>query len=73
MPGAPQVEDGTADDKFYHCTICGKGFYDAPGVRRHQKAEHENITHSCVCGKVYKYRSGLTQHQKICHVPKPST
>ncbi|XP_046566384.1 transcriptional activator/repressor GIS1-like isoform X10 [Haliotis rubra] len=54
--------------KPFHCDMCDKTFSDAYGVRRHKKAEHENITHSCVCGRIYKYRSGFTQHLKSCSV-----
>ncbi|XP_048246689.1 zinc finger and BTB domain-containing protein 14-like isoform X12 [Haliotis rufescens] len=57
-------------EKVYNCGICGRSFCDARSVRRHKKAEHENITHSCVCGRVYKYRSGFTQHLKTCLVHK---
>ncbi|XP_067669237.1 zinc finger protein 358-like isoform X5 [Haliotis asinina] len=63
-------EQDTKGEKFYNCGICGRAFCDARSVRRHKKAEHENITHSCVCGRVYKYRSGFTQHLKTCSVHK---
>lgn len=70
-PGVSYADDGSVGPRItkpFHCDMCDKAFSDAYGVRRHKKAEHENVTHACVCGRVYKYRSGFTQHLKSCSV-----
>ncbi|XP_067669236.1 zinc finger protein Gfi-1b-like isoform X4 [Haliotis asinina] len=52
--------------KEFFCDICGKGFADFRGVKRHKVANHDKIKHPCVCGKVYTYKDDLLKHQKTC-------
>ncbi|XP_046348825.2 uncharacterized protein LOC124129300 isoform X7 [Haliotis rufescens] len=52
--------------KEFYCDICGKGFADFRGVKRHKVANHDKVKHPCVCGKVYTYKDDMLKHQKTC-------
>ncbi|KAL2102948.1 hypothetical protein ACEWY4_002116 [Coilia grayii] len=65
-------EDQHTVDKPYHCKHCGKGFWQAEALRRHESSHTKDKPYRCKqCGKCFSEAGNLRTHQRIHTGDKP--
>ena len=63
-----------ADDKAYHCDVCGKDFRRSDQLLNHKASHVDTRQFGCdSCGKTFKTRKQCMKHIRTMHAPASHT